>query len=1224
MIEKWTTTPWVSPGDNATFKVRIKNVGTGKAVNVLITDEFLGSIDGRYFNHTGSIKAVEGSGTGCVVNCSDGACDEREEIFNVTINGGNMNEIQRYEYCIFEYNATVPSDIPDGMYSNYIKVNQTGASLEQSDVAYVLVLSKTNLYVEKELTNASQTTAQPGDLVEYTITVTNTGKDPIENVQLTDYIPHGWETASGDGCTLDSCWGAEEQSGDITCNVSDVGGAGNPQNVSKTICLKVTSSASCGPTENKVKATADKPDGTDLIGTDKARSVEVLKPNLMIEKWTTTPWVSAGDMVNYTIRVKNVGCGGDAENVVVTDTLPPGFTADTVSATCLISGDAAGPWTITGGLSGGDGNMGLAGECTITLTANVSGTQQDGAYMNLVKVDYNDTNSQQYLAQYDEAYITVSSKVNLMIEKTANTTEAQLGDYVNFTIDLFNTGENPLYNVILTDSLPYGWVLTSYSSNLISVSNNTVTQVYVFNLSSSLANDTPTETWIVARINSTAACGHTENKVRVEGNAPDGTLLFETDKSQGIYVKCPTLEIMKWCNVESPSSEHRASPYDATSGDQIECFIKLENKGTGDLTNVIVTDRMPAGWKYMPEYSDEYPDIVDEWNLPVPYMTVDPSNATGSNYTSNTVYFRNITLLGGPYNGGDVKMIRYVAYITDNVTPGINWNCVNATGTDGDTTEYIAKDDYCVPINIKIHKPKLEIVKDMSQRDVEPGSEPLTTIIIENPTYAPIKNIMITDYLPRGFNYTRGTAKLDGVPISDPDVVGNDSFPCSWTNVCGEPGDGTMAGLNLTWEWTNVSQLATMPPKTIYVLTFRTHVKCSVCNNTFNNTVNITGRTGDGDPIGPNSTSFEMQGYLAIAQLHKYASTNSPTFFEYVDYTIVIWNDPRGANIAPLVLADVMPSYLKYVPGYARVGDIRLEPTVCGDYTDKNNGTAELVQNGTSQGDCTTFIGSLTSAGTTYLGNEMVGDRIGQTLFWNLSKWLFLTPGQQVAITYRTQVIPGIRRTAQNNVTLSYLDPEHPDLCPDCEFNMSSSTLIGVIGEEVATTENAATSYTLALNKGWNLISIPIKPDDPSVSAVLSQIEGKYTDVANYEKGQWIYRSYAYGDWFGELESIEPGKGYWLYMKDSAEIEVTGTTDYDRTITLYGGWNLIGYTSTEPQALSTALKSINGKYIDVATWNNGQWKYHSYAYGDWFGELSTIEPGKGYWLNMAKGNSQLV
>jgi uncharacterized repeat protein (TIGR01451 family) len=520
-------------------------------------------------------------------------------------------------------------------------------------------------------------------------------------------------------------------------------------------------------------------------------------------------------------------------------------------------------------------------------------------------------------------------------------------------------------------------------------------------------------------------------------------------------------------------------------------------------------------------------------------------------------------------------------------------------------------------------KPKIEVVKSMSQHDVEPGSEPITTIIIQNPSYSTIYNLSITDFLPRGFNYTPGTAMLNGRPIDDPEIIGNQSdFACEWASVCTAPGAGTEKGLNVTWRWneTNYTDsaggavLLEIPAKTIMVLTFKSHVKCSVCNDTFNNTVNVSGIDPWNNPAGDRNvtarTNYEMKGYLAMAELHKYSSNNAPVYYEYVDYRIVIWNDPRGANIAPLVLNDTLPAYLQYVPGYAYVGDLKLEPTVCGDY--KNREYKNTTRNGTQQGDCSAFD---------YADAIRPNDTVGETLYWNLSKWLFLTPGQQVSIKYRTQVIPGIGRTATNYAALSYLDPEHPDVCPDCVFYMDANSLIGIIGAEEVSADTTE-SYTLTLSQGWNLISIPVKPADTSIKAVLAPIDGKYTDVAAWN-GNWEYRSYAYGDWFGNLAAIEPKRGYWLYMKEPAELKVTGTADYDHSISLYAGWNLIGSTSREPAALNTALASVEGKYIDVATWNNGRWVYRSYAYGDWFGDLNTIEPGKGYWVNMAKGGSKL-
>jgi hypothetical protein len=210
-------------------------------------------------------------------------------------------------------------------------------------------------------------------------------------------------------------------------------------------------------------------------------------------------------------------------------------------------------------------------------------------------------------------------------------------------------------------------------------------------------------------------------------------------------------------------------------------------------------------------------------------------------------------------------------------------------------------------------------------------------------------------------------------------------------------------------------------------------------------------------------------------------------------------------------------------------------------------------------------------------------------------------------------VIPGIGRIAQNNATLSYLDPEHPELCKDCIFDMSISRTIAV-NPPAGWTDIEDVNYTLNLKKGWNLISLPVTPENTTLAAVMSPVEGKYIDVAAWDGG-WEYRSYAYGDWFGTLDSIEPKKGYWVNMKENANLIVHGQAINAFNITLHGGWNLIGWPSTQ----AMPVENLTVGYVDLATWDGG-WIYRSYAYGDWFGTLSSIEPGKGYWLNIPQGS----
>ena len=113
---------------------------------------------------------------------------------------------------------------------------------------------------------------------------------------------------------------------------------------------------------------------------------------------------------------------------------------------------------------------------------------------------------------------------------------------------------------------------------------------------------------------------------------------------------------------------------------------------------------------------------------------------------------------------------------------------------------------------------------------------------------------------------------LNGRPIEDPVIAGDtNNFNCEWS-VCTAPGAGTKQGLNVTWRWNETnftdaaggSALLEIPVKTIMILTFQSHVKCSACNDTFNNTVKVSGVSSAGEIVGPESANYEMIGYILI------------------------------------------------------------------------------------------------------------------------------------------------------------------------------------------------------------------------------------------------------------------------------------------------------------------------------------------------------------------------
>jgi hypothetical protein len=153
-------------------------------------------------------------------------------------------------------------------------------------------------------------------------------------------------------------------------------------------------------------------------------------------------------------------------------------------------------------------------------------------------------------------------------------------------------------------------------------------------------------------------------------------------------------------------------------------------------------------------------------------------------------------------------------------------------------------------------------------------------------------------------------------------------------------------------------------------------------------------------------------------------------------------------------------------------------------------------------------------------------------------------------------------------------------------------------------------NFDLKLKTGWNLISLPVSPADSSINSLLSSITGKYDAIYSYDTSLNQYQSYIPGESSNSLSTLEPGRGYWIYLNQDAQISLRGSL-LTTSVSLKSGWNLAGFNSTQSSSVDVALKSLEGKFSAVYGFDGKS--YMSYIPGDENG-LKTLEPGKGYWI----------
>ncbi len=200
----------------------------------------------------------------------------------------------------------------------------------------------------------------------------------------------------------------------------------------------------------------------------------------------------------------------------------------------------------------------------------------------------------------------------------------------------------------------------------------------------------------------------------------------------------------------------------------------------------------------------------------------------------------------------------------------------------------------------------------------------------------------------------------------------------------------------------------------------------------------------------------------------------------------------------------------------------------------------------------------------------------------------------------------------------NHSDSDGDGICDDaytlCEGNIDYLPLVAVSVQP--------DTFILPLSAGWNLISIPLVPEDTSIGSVLSQVNGDFSIVWAYDASDVAdpWKKYDPSVPFGnDLSKVKPGKGYWIMMTADDTLSVTGHLPEKSIPDMASGWNLIGYNSLTEDPVEDALSSVSGDYSIVWAYDASDsadpWKKYdpSVPFGN---DLTEMEPGRGYWTMM--------
>ncbi|WP_410652545.1 Ig-like domain-containing protein [Amycolatopsis sp. cmx-4-54] len=426
LIKKTADKKSVDPGDTVKYTITVTNTGQTKQDGATFTDDMTEVLDDADYQNDGA--ATIGGVTYAAPKLTWTGSLEIGQTSTVT------------------YTVKIKNPNPgDRKLSNVVTSDTPGNNCppDSTDPNCVADVPSRELTVKK---TSDKQTANPGDVVTYTVVVTNTGKVDLvgeDAARVTDDLSEVLDDADyADDAT------AAPVAGRFAFTAPNLVWTGDlPVGASTTLKYSVkVKNPVTGDHELRNTVSTNTPGTCPPQSDDPACSTVTPVPGISLEKKADKATANPGDVVKYTVTVRNTGktkLAGATFTDDLTEVLDDAVFQKDGAATIgsVTYEEPKLTWT---------GDLEIGQTATVTYSVKVTKTDGDGKLTNVVTSGTPGGNCPP--GSKDPKCGTTTPLSSLKIKKTVDKTEAKPGEAVTYTVTVENTGQTAV-DATFTDDL---------------------------------------------------------------------------------------------------------------------------------------------------------------------------------------------------------------------------------------------------------------------------------------------------------------------------------------------------------------------------------------------------------------------------------------------------------------------------------------------------------------------------------------------------------------------------------------------------------------------------------------------------------------------------------------------------------------------------------------------------------------------------------------------------